>query len=55
MSKSATEKELSHQNFDIDKALLHTMSVTSDTAVVFMDQDIFCFCFYPGKLTYSIN
>lgn len=31
MSKSATEKELSHQNFDIDKAILHTTCVTSNT------------------------
>lgn len=31
MSKAATEKELSHQNFDIDKAILHTICVTSNT------------------------
>lgn len=31
MSKAATEKELSHQNFDIDKATLHTVCVTSNT------------------------
>lgn len=31
MSKAATEKELSHRNFDIDKATLHTICVTSDT------------------------
>ena len=31
MSKAATEKELSHQNFDIDKAILHTICVISNT------------------------
>lgn len=31
MSKAATEKELSHQNFDIDKAILHTICVAFNT------------------------
>lgn len=31
MSKAATEKELSHQNSDIDKATLYTICVTSNT------------------------
>ena len=31
MSKAATEKEPSQQNFDIDKAALHTIYVTSNT------------------------
>lgn len=31
MSKAATEKEPSHQNFDIDEAVLHTIYVTSNT------------------------
>lgn len=31
MSKADIEKELSHQNFDIDKATLHTICVTSNT------------------------
>lgn len=45
MSKSATEKDLSHQNCDIDKALLHTMGATSNASVRITGQDIFWFFF----------
>lgn len=40
------KKDLSHQNCDIDKALLHTMGATSNASVRITGQDIFWFFFF---------